>query len=325
MRIMRRRLSFVLFLVIILLLAFVSVSAEYPEDKTIRLVVPFGAGGGVDTCSRILSTSAQALIDQRIDVISMPGAGGQEAVSFVMNQPKDGYTFLVTDNGPIIVGPLTEKMPYKPEDWKPVVQITEAVPTFFVREDSPIKDIDDWIDKAKAEPNRFTVAHGRYLSLPHIPLIMFEKMAGIENKGVPTTGGAEALLFVLGGHCDIGASVPSTIGQSVQAGKLRALAVCSEERVPSLPDTPTMKELGYDIVFPGWYTVFAYKGVPEDRIEFIEGKFIEALNTTGAKRVAGKLNVPLTPYGSEQSQVIFERTIEDLKKILAEEGKLLEQ
>ena len=321
MRIMRRRLSFVMFLVVILLLVFVSVSSfatEYPKEKAIRLIVPYGAGGGVDISSRVLVSSAQTLVDQRIDIICMPGAGGQEAVNFVMDQPKDGYTFLVTELTPIIIGPLTEKMNFDPSDWKPVLQISATIPTFFVKADSPIKDVNDWIAKAKANPDVFSVGHGRYLSTPHLPLIMFENLTGIKNKGIPTTGGAEALAFVLGGHVDIGASFPSTIGESVKAGLTRALAVCSEERAPSLPDTPTMKELGYDIVFPVWFMVFAYKGVPEDRIEFIQDKFIEALNTNGAQSMAKKLNIRLTPIGAEKSQVIYNATIENLKTLLSD-------
>lgn len=318
---MKRKECFVMLFAVILLLVFVSLSsfaAEYPKEKVVRIFIPYGAGGGLDISGRMLASAAQPLIDQRIDVICMPGAGGQEAINFVMDQPQDGYAFLLTDYGPLITTALTEKVGYDLSDWKPVFQITEVVPTFFVKADSPIKDVNDWIAKAKAEPNVFSVGHGRYLSVPHLPLILFEKLTGIQNKNVPTTGGSEALAFVLGGHVDIGASVPSTIGATVKAGQTRALAVCSEERVPSLPDTPTMKELGYDVVLPAWYTIFAYKDVPEDRIEFIQNKFIEALNTESAKSMAKNLNIFLTPYGSKKSQEIYNATIENLKTLLSE-------
>jgi tripartite-type tricarboxylate transporter receptor subunit TctC len=321
MRIMRRRLNFVMLFVVILLLAFVSVSsftAEYPKEKAIRIFNPYGAGGGVDISARILASAAQPLVDQRIDVISMPGAGGQEAINFVMNQPQDGYAFLVTDYGPLITTALTEKVGYDLSDWKPVIQITEIVPTFFVKTDSPIKDVNDWVAKAKANPNVFSVAHGRYLSVPHLPLILFEKLAGIENRHVPTTGGAEALVFVLGDHVDIGAGGPAAFSATNEAGLTRALAVCSEERISFLPDTPTMKELGYDVVLPAWFTLFAYKDVPEDRIEFIQNKFIEALNTKEAQSLAAKVKTELIPYGSEKCQGIYNATIENLKIILSD-------
>jgi len=234
-----------------------------------------------------------------------------------MDQPQDGYTFLLTDYGPFIITALTEEVNYELADWKPVLQITEIVPTFFVKEDSHIKDVNDWIAKAKAEPNVFSVGHGRYLSIPHLPLIMFERIADIKNRHVPTTGGSEALAFVLGGHVDIGGSVPSTIDATVKAGQTRALAVCSENRVQSLPDTPTMKELGYDVVLPAWATLFAYKDVPEERIEWIERKFTEALNTDIAQTLSNKLATPLTPYGSLQCQEIYNKTIENLETILS--------
>ena len=325
MRIMRRKLSFVMFLGVILLLAFVSVSsfaAEYPKEKVIRLVVPYGAGGGTDINSRILASSAQVLVDQRIDIICMPGAAGQDAVNFVMDQPKDGYTFLVTDFSTIIAAPLTEKVDYEPSDWKPVIKISGSPNVFFVKEDSSIKDVNDWVAKAKANPNVFSVAHGRYLGSPHLPLIMFEKSAGIKDKHVPTTGGSECLAFVLGGHVDIGISLPSTIASSLRGGLVRAIAVSVEERFPLLPDVPTFIELGYDVVWPPWTMILAHKDVPEDRIEFIENKFIEALNTNGAQRMATKLNVILTPTGSEKCQEIYNETVKKFKNILAGlEGK----
>jgi tripartite-type tricarboxylate transporter receptor subunit TctC len=79
-----------------------------------------------------------------------------------------------------------------------------------------------------------------------------------------------------------------------------------------------MKELGYDVVLPAWYTIFVYKDVPEDRIEFIQNKFIEALNTKSAQSMAKKLNIRLTPIGAEESQVIYNTTIENLKTLLSD-------
>ena len=323
MRIMRRRLSFVIFLVVILLFAFVSVSsfsAEYPKEKPIRLIVPYGAGGGVSMAARVLSNSAQELLGQRVDVICMPGAGGQEAVNYVMNQAKDGYTFLVTTHTRVIQPPLTEKMPFEPSDWKPVVQIAEQTPVYFVKEDSPIKDFDYWITKGKVEPNVFSVAPGGNLGGAHLPLVLLEKYAGIENKVVPTNGGAETLSFVLGGHVDIGGSLVGTIEDLVKTGLVRPLVVSSEKRYSEFPDTPTMQEYGYDIALPVWMMVFTYKAIPQDRFEFIENKFIEAMNTEVAQIMAKKLVVFLEPRGSEECQKIYNNTTKSLKTIISEMG-----
>ncbi|MGD9822538.1 MAG: tripartite tricarboxylate transporter substrate-binding protein, partial [Aminobacteriaceae bacterium] len=127
--------------------------------------------------------------------------------------------------------------------------------------------------------------------------------------------------YVLGKKVDIGASVPSTIASTVKAGTMLPLAVCSLERVATLPETPTMKELGYDVVLPAWYTVFAPKGVPEETLKFLEEKFIEALKSEGAKEMAGKSNVLLTPYGRDKTVGLYEGTISSLKTILADVKK----
>jgi tripartite-type tricarboxylate transporter receptor subunit TctC len=308
----------------VLLMAFsfgaLAEGADFPKAKQIRMVVPYGAGGGVDISTRILATPAQDILGQRIDVVCMPGAGGQEGINFVLQQPKDGYTLLVTDYGPLVTTALTEEVSYDLSDWVPLVQITEVVPTFFVLSESPLKDVAEWVKTAKDKPESLTVAHGRHLSVPHLPLILFEKTAGMKNTHVPTTGGSEALAYVLGKKVDVGASVPSTIASTVKAGTVRPLAVCSLERVATLPDTPTMKELGYDVVLPAWYTVFAPKGVPEETLTVLEEKFIEALNSNTAKEMAAKANVLLTPYGRDKTVGLYEGTISSLKTILAGEG-----
>lgn len=315
--------KFVSVLLVMLVLTFARsvFAAEFPKDKAVRLVVTYAAGGGVDTAVRILAAAAQDVLGQRIDVVCLPGAGGQEAINFVLSQPHDGYTLLATDYGPLITTALTEDVGYELEEWLPLVQITETVPTFFVKGDSPVKDIKTWVEMAKTKPESLLVAHGRYLSVPHLPLILFEKEAGIKNTHVPTTGGSEALAFTLGGKTDIGASVPSTIAATAKSGETRALAVCSEKRVTNLPDTPTMLELGYNVVLPAWYSVFAPSDVPEDRVKLLEAKFLEALGTPIASEMAQKANVLLSPIGVDEGKKSYENTIKNLKTILDAAGK----
>lgn len=311
-------LSILITILFLVLLSIFSLAAEYPAEKAIRIISPTAAGGSNDIVSRLVTSSAQQIVGQRMDTIAMPGAGGQEAVNFVINEPQDGYTLLITDYGCLVTPALQEDLGYNLSDWKPIIQITEYIPTIFVREDSPIVDANDWIAQAKADPGKFSIAHGTNLCPPHIGLIMVEKATGIKNSWVPTSGGSEALSFVLGGHVDMGASIPTTIKSSVDAGLVRALGLTSEERSLFLPDTPTFKELGYDAVSTSWLMVFAYKDVPEDRISFLEEKLIEALNTDGALAMAKRLNIEFNLQGREKSQEIYDRALEDLTDLFTE-------
>ena len=310
-----------LVLVAVLLIGSIQYAAaqdQFPDpNEPIRLLNPYGAGGAVDITARILASVAPEYLDTRLDVVSMPGAGGQEAINFVADQQPDGHTLLITDYGPLITTALQEQVAYDLADWVAIVQITEVVPVFFVRSDSDIQTLEDWIVAAQEAPGSLSIGHGRHLSVPHLPLILFEQQANIENTHIPTTGGAEALAFVLGGQVDIGASVPSTIAGSVDAGDVIPLAVASAERVAALPDTPTLSELGYDVVLPAWYTVFAHVDVPEERRQVLEEKIIEALNSESAQALGARSGVEIETHRGEYSQTAYERTIENLEAILA--------
>ncbi len=295
--------------------------AEFPEDGAIRLVNPYGAGGAVDITARILSSVAGEYLNTRVDVVAMPGAGGQEAINFVKDAPADGYTLLITDYGPLITTALTEQVDYELDDWVAVVQITEVVPAFFARADGPVTSVEAWIEAAQADPGGLTIGHGRHLSVPHLPLILFEQATGTENTHIPTTGGAESLAFVLGGQTDLGAAIPSTIQGGIDTGDLVALAVASADRVASLPETPTLAELGYDVVLPAWYTVFAHKDVPAERLAILEERIVTALESESAQALGRRTGIEVRPLGMDASGEAYTRTIHSLRELLAAIGQ----
>lgn len=288
---------------------------EFPSERPIRLINPYGPGGSTDISGRILAATAPEFLNQTVNVISMSGAGGQEALNFIVDDPT-GYNLLITDYGPLITTALTEDVRYELDDWVPIVQISEGHPVFFVNSDSPIKTVDDWVEQAKSDPESITVAHGRHLAPPHLPLILFEQAAGIENTHVATTGGSEARAFVMGGQVDMGASVTTSIASMVEAGDFRAIAVPIAERSPILPEVPTLKELGYDVVFPFWFTVFAHKDTPEEDMRKLEAAFLKAFETESAQAMAEKSGVELKILGMDEAMPVYENTVESLKKVM---------
>ncbi len=292
-------------------------AADFPSEQPIRLISPYGAGGAVDIASRILSSVSGEYLDTRVDVISIDGAGGQEAINLVRDAPADGYTLLVTDYGPLITTALQEDVSYELDEWVPIVQITEVSPVFFARADGPYTDMETFIELAQADPGAISVAHGRYLSVPHLPLILLEQVAEFETNHIPTTGGGQALAFVLGGQTDAGASVPSTIAGGIGDGSLVALALATAERVDALPDTPTLRELGYDVVLPAWYTIFAHRDVPAERMAILEERIMEALNSPSAQALGGRTGTDVRPLGMEASMEAYQTTIVNLEAILA--------
>ena len=273
-------------------------------------------GGGVYNAAIIVANAAAEKLGQTINVVCMSGNGGQEGVEYVYNQPSDGLTLLATDYGPLITTSIEEDVIYDLSDFTALAEMTTTIPTFFVKADSPYQTMEDLIAAAKAAPGTISVGHGKFHSVPHLPLMLLEQDAGISFNEVPTSGGSEAKAFVLGGSVDVGASVPSTIAGEVQEGLLRVLAVASDERVPEFPDAPTLKELGYDVSMPAWYTIFCKSDVPENVRAALETALTEAIQSEAAQTAAKEANITLTGTGSVESQAAYEETIKNLTALL---------
>ena len=294
-------------------------SGEVSFEKAIKLVVPYDAGGGVYNVAIIVAAAAQEKLDTTIDVVCMAGNGGQEGVEYVYNQPSDGYTLLATDYGPLISTAIEEDVIYELTDFVALAEMSETIPTFFVRTDSPYETMDDLIEAAKANPGQISVGHGKFHSVPHLPLILLEEQTGADFNEVPTSGGSEALAFTLGGSVDVGASVPSTIAGSVEAGDLRVLAVASDERAPEFPDAPTLKELGYDVSMPAWYTIFCKSDVPENVRAALEEAFVEVMADPAIQETAASSDITLSGAGAADAQAAYEETITNLQTLLGGE------
>lgn len=317
--IMKKFLALILALVMALSLVAcggASNDANNSNSGTISLVVPYDAGGGVYNAAIIVANAAAEKLGQTINVVCMSGNGGQEGVEYVYNQPSDGLTLLATDYGPLITTSIEEDVIYDLSDFTALAEMTTTIPTFFVKADSPYQTMEDLIAAAKAAPGTISVGHGKFHSVPHLPLILLEQDAGISFNEVPTSGGSEAKAFVLGGSVDVGASVPSTIAGEVQEGLLRVLAVASDERAPEFPDAPTLKELGYDVSMPAWYTIFCKSDVPEDVRTALEEALVEAMQSDAAQTAAKEANITLTAKNSADSQAAYEETIKNLTALL---------
>ena len=293
-----------------------SSGGEVTFDKTIKLIVPYDAGGGVYNAAIIVAAEAQKYLGTTIDVVCMSGNGGQEGIEYVYNQASDGYTLLATDYGPLISTAIEEDVIYELDEFTPIIEMTSVLPTFFVKSDSPYQSMEDLIEAAKANPGQISVAHGKFHSVPHLPLILLEESSGADFNEVPTSGGSEALAFTLGGSVDVGASVPSTVAGSVEAGDLRVLAVAAENRAPEFPDAPTLKELGYDVSMPAWYTIFCKSDVPQEIREALEKGLADVIASSEAQETAAASNVTLTGTGSADSKTLYENSIRDLTTLL---------
>jgi tripartite-type tricarboxylate transporter receptor subunit TctC len=240
------------------------VRAAFPE-RTIRLMVGFGAGGTVDTIARIVAQAIGPILGQSVIIENRPGGSGSIAANTVVQAPADGHTLLygVFSHA---VAPALMKLNYDTlEDLTAVSQVASVPLLLLASEKSPYRCVADVVAAAKAKPGTVIYATGGVGSSAHLSAELFARKVGIELVHVPYRGGAETVQALFSGQVELMWDTPTPTTQSfVDEGKLRALAVMSNKRLPSFPDVPAMGELGYgrDLEVQAWQGVLVRSGTP---------------------------------------------------------------
>lgn len=295
---------------------------DFPAGKPIRLLTPYGAGGGIDIAARILSAVAQPHLGTRVDVVNMPGAGGLNAAMFTLDAEPDGYTLMISDYGPLITLPLREDTQYSPGDWVPIFQITEIAPTLVVHPDFPEPTLAGLMAAASEQPGRLHATHGAFMSSSHLPLLRLEQISDLKMNHVPTLGGGETLQFLLASIVSLAVTNSSSIASAVESGSVAPIAVATRQRIPELPDTPTLRELGYDVVMPVWYTIFAPADVPVARRRELASRIANAFATERARALADRASITLSRTDYDTLQQEYAATVKTVTEtISALEGK----
>jgi tripartite-type tricarboxylate transporter receptor subunit TctC len=251
---------------------------DYPK-KPIELVVPFVAGGTTDNIARLMAQRFSESWGQTVVVNNRAGGGSTIGTNAVAKAPPDGHTLLVTTIGFAINAGL-QKLPYDPiGDFAPVTELASLPLVLVVHASLPATNLQEFIALAKSKAGGWDYASSGTGTSPHLAAEMFKSMAGIELVHVPFKGNAEAMNSIMGGHVKIYFALLPAVLQHIKAGTLRAIAVTTEQRLPYLPDVPTIAELG----FPGyeissWQGVFAPAGTPKDVVAKINGELIRMLN-----------------------------------------------
>ena len=249
-----------------LLLAADEASAQSYPTRSIRLVAPSTPGDAPDVIARLVAERLSTALGQQVVVENRPGAGGVVGSEVVAKAPPDGYTLIMGNAGSHgINAAVYSSLPYNIlKDFAPVSQIAIAPNIFVVNPELPVRTIPEFIAYAKARPGKLSYASGGNGSSSHMSMELLKSMAGIDVVHVPYKGSTPALTDVIGGQVAVmSVNMPPAVPH-VKAGKLRALAVTTRTRTPSLPDLPTVGETlpGYETV--AWFGVLAPTGTPKE-------------------------------------------------------------
>jgi tripartite-type tricarboxylate transporter receptor subunit TctC len=250
-----------------LLAAFAAVPSAAQMDQPIKIIFPYAAGGVGDAFARILAENLrEGLKGQPVVVENVTGAAGRTGARAVVNAAPDGKTLLFTPIAPVAVhNHVYKDLGFDPlTDLSPVSLVAEFEFGIAVGPQVPAKTLKELVEWAKANPNKASYGSPGAGALPHFFGVLFGKAAGIEMVHIGYKGSALALTDLIGGQIPIVVTTTSDLLAQHQAGKIRILATSDSKRSPLVPEVPTFKESGYDIVGTSWYGVFAPAKTPAD-------------------------------------------------------------
>jgi tripartite-type tricarboxylate transporter receptor subunit TctC len=270
----------------------------YPSGQPVRIVVPFSAGSATDILARIVADKLGEKWKHNVIVENRPGLPGTTAVA---KGAADGYTLMLTSNGHTIAGVINKNLSFDPvKDFVGITPVASVPVVLIVPPDSPAKTVKEFIDYARANPGKLNFASPGLASATFIAAALFKEAAKIDMVHVPYKGAPEAVTSVVRGDTQM-YFTPINVGvELVQAGKVRALAVATGERNPTMKDTPTIAESGLPgFKYDSWFGLLAPANTPKDIVEKVNRDLVEILKTDAIKASFASQGVEPMPMAAD--------------------------
>jgi tripartite-type tricarboxylate transporter receptor subunit TctC len=308
-------------LLVCLPLAAAAQASDFP-NKAIRLVVPFPPGGATDAAARLVAVKMSEHWGQPVLVDNRAGAGGNVGSDLVAKAPADGYTLVMGVTGSHAINTsLYSKMPYDPvADFVAISQVAVVPNVLVVHPSVPAKNLAELVALAKKEPGKLNYASLGNGTAAHLGMEMLKSEAGVDITHVPYKGSAPAVSDLLAGQVQMMVDgLPSALPH-IKAGKLRAIALTSLRRAPSLPDLPTISESYPGFYADAWSGLFAPKGTPQPVVEKLSAEVQRILKLPDVREKLAALGAE--PVGSTQAEFTahVKREIDKWAKVVKTSG-----
>jgi len=283
------------------------VAAQGYPDKSVRILVPYAAGGNTDAIARIMGNHLSEALGQQFVIENRAGASGAIAMESVARAPADGYMLAVMAAPQAAVLPAISKVKYDTvADFAPISNIGFNSFILTIHPSLPVKTVSDLVSYVKGSKTTLTYASGGPATHSNLTMVLFLQRAGLDVAAVHLKGGSELVNNVIGGHIPMAFLNAADVFQQSAAGTVRALAVATKDRMPQLPDVPTMVESGFkDFVVVTWNGLVAPAATPAPIIEKLSA---EVQKATRSPKIAERLAaIGVTPLGDTPKE--FAETI----------------
>jgi tripartite-type tricarboxylate transporter receptor subunit TctC len=296
-------------------------AAGYP-DRTVRIIVPFAAGGPSDLTARLLSQKFGEALGQTFVVENRGGAGSNLGTSTVARAAPDGYTLLVTSSAFVVNPGLYKQCPYDPvKDFAPITELDTSPNVFIATKASGITSIKDLVARAKANPNELSYSHAGVGTTPHLAGEMLKLAAGISMTHIPYPGSGPAMQSILSGTVPVMCGSLPGAHPSIMSGAVRALAVTGTERWFDMPDVPTMIELGYPgFLADTFHGMLAPAGTPPEIVNRLSSLAVAALQEPAFREKLRTLGFEVIAKGPDGLRKRIVAEVQRYKDIIAKAG-----
>ncbi len=310
-----------LFLIMLAMPAIV-LAQTYPT-KPVKLVVPYAAGGGVDTVARALAQELSGGLGQPVVVENRPGANSLIGTDYVAKQAADGYTLLITVGSHYALPFLARNVPYDTvKDFTPITIVAKAPQALVVNATVPVKTAKELVEYVRANKGKISYGTSGAGTSQHLGGESLNAMAGLDMVHVPYKGGAPALNDVVGGQIPVAILILSNVLPHVKSGKLRAIGVIEASRAKAAPEVPTVAEGGV----PGfsvpdtWIGIIGPAGLPPAVVERINAELQKAANNAAVRTRLDAAGFEVNLVAPEEFARQAPRTVESYRKIISAAG-----
>lgn len=291
--------------------------AQQFPTKEVQILIPYAPGGATDLVFRALAASAQKYLGQAVVVVNRAGGGGAVGFTEAAQAKPDGYT-LVTAVTPLTILPHQVKTAFTYQNFEPILNVVQDPAMFQVAAGAPWKTLKEFVDYARKNPNTITVGNSGAGGGVHLIAVAFERAAGVKFNHIPFAGGGPSVTALLGGHVNaVSVSPPEGIAH-VKAGKLRIIALFSEQRMADFPDVPTVREQGIDFTMGQWRGLAAPKGTPPEVIKVLHDAFRKGMEDPAFVKSAESMSVALSYIGPAEFGKLMAADHERYAKLVAE-------
>jgi len=297
--------------------------------RPIQMIVPFPPGGVADITGRPTAQVMGRLLRQTVVVVNKPGAGGSVGAAQAARAAPDGYTILMALSS-VSVLPVADRLQGRPPAYEldqlaPIALISADPTVLVVGADGPYRTLKDLVEAARARPGTINYGSSGVYGTLHVAMEIFAGAAGIRLFHIPYQGGGPAVAALLGGQIDCLASGPAAAIGQIKGGKMRALAVWGDKRLASLPDVPSMAELGYDATFYIWSGLFAPAATPAPVMAILRDAVKRTVAEPDFKEAMAKVETPIAWLDAPEFKAFLARDAERLRVAVERIGKVPEK